>query len=822
MASKHLYDAIETGDTTAMGVASTVLGSNTFLDLYRFFNNLKTNLKTFEDIEKANPFYTTERRLGRYFINYAKSDGTTDTVAYDNAGAWERAREKMNADLNVVKIEAIDSDELDIRHGIKQELLDAADKYDQQVVDSIRALLPDDEFDKIRPYLSVKNELLKEFAQTSPTLMAGLPGDVTKELKREFKAEREGLNLVRNQLRNLSARVNELARSDARSDLMLNMSDPQQTYDRRADLVEMIHKNYENYQMPDTKIGSLTNLGAFTYFLGGNLSNMVMEGAQWMVTLPSILTEIGTANNGGRGIGLVESWSRTISAAKDVAGWFQKGRKWEDSEVSDLMDQASYEIDRTTGTMEEVISKESMALINSARMGKGLAPVEVGSLLKNPLTHYMSLMRWMYQIPSGLNNRIALVAGYRLARDRGLSHQAAVDDAKRVSYLANFNEGKAGRPIAPFSNKGTLGRTAAQMVFSLQAYNLGMVSTFGRMAYNAFSKRTELPLAQRRQARRALVQLGATQMAIAGTLGMPFVGAGLAVLNQMFPDLNAEEDLRETIALLGGHDRELGGLISRFATDGVLNQTLPIDIASRYGIGNIAGLSSYDGWSMENLFGPVGSMLAQGWKGASNLVQGHMGQAFEDVVPIGFKNVLKLYRDDWKVMDSEGNLLLEPTQTEAFMKAIGFAPASLGKAYKANRMLARGRKIEARERKAFRTEIADLFEEGDIGQARQKLVEKQMADPTFDPNYEVRQISQQLIGRRFQQNIGDKEVGTLMGVEPGQSDSLERLRQVDQIKQALGFGRPSTKKARQRAIMKDQVMQGGMYEEEAEDVLRMF
>ena len=67
---------------------------------------------------------------------------------------------------------------------------------------------------------------------------------------------------------------------------MLNMSDP------KADVqtmiltwFELIHQTYENYQMPDTQLGQLTNVGAFTYFLGGNMSNMLMEGAQWMVTV---------------------------------------------------------------------------------------------------------------------------------------------------------------------------------------------------------------------------------------------------------------------------------------------------------------------------------------------------------------------------------------------------------------------------------------------------------------------------------------------------------------------------------------------------------
>jgi hypothetical protein len=595
--------------------------------------------------------------------------------------------------------------------------------------------------------------------------------------------------------------------------LMLNMSDPKQTYNRQSDIVSLVHQNYENYQMPDTKLGSLTNLGAFTYFLGGNVSNMLMEGAQWMVTLPSILTEVGAQNHGGKGIGVVESWRRTLDAAKEVAGWYQKGRKWEDKDVADLMEQASYEIDRTTGTMEEVISKESMALINSARMSKGLAPVSLGGILGNPLTHYMDLMRKLYQIPSGLNNRIALVAGYKLARERGLSHQAAIDDAKRVSYLANFNEGKAGRPIAPFSNKGAIGRTAAQMVFSLQAYNLGMISTFGRMALNAFSKRTDLSLSQRRAARKALLQLGGTQFVIAGSLGMPFVGAGLAVLNQLFPDLNAEADLRETIALLGGHDKELGGLVSRFATDGVLNQVLPIDIASRYGVGNVPGLNSYNGWSMDNLFGPVGSMLATQYKAASALVQGNMGQAFEEVVPIGFKNVVKLYRDDWKILDNEGRLLLEPTQAELAMRAIGFAPGRLSAAYKANRLEARSKGIEARRRKQFRSDVADLFSEGQTGEAQRRITQASLADPTFDRNYEIRQITQMLIQREFPRQAQGTygSLNDVLGVSPADtSQLLQRHSRANQIQ--LGLGGPQRRKFQEAFPQQAQELTPGVLE----------
>ena len=254
---------------------------------------------------------------------------------------------------------------------------------------------------------------------------------------------------------------------------MLNMSIRSRRITDDRTLSDLIHQNYENYQMPDTQLGQSDECRGVYVFSGGKYVEHVDGGC-------SVDGDTSKHSDGDWGAeprrkryrcsGVLAS---NPCAAKDVAGWYQKGKKWEDADVRDLMEQASYEIDRTTGTMEEVISKESMALINSARMGKGLTPINLGGLFGNPLTHYMGLMRKLYQIPAGLNNRIALVAGYKLARERGLGHQAAVEDAKRVSYLANFNEGKAGRPIAPFSNKGAIGRTAAQMMFSLQAYNHG-------------------------------------------------------------------------------------------------------------------------------------------------------------------------------------------------------------------------------------------------------------------------------------------------------------------------------------------------------------
>ena len=50
-----------------MAAASAVVGSSSFLDSYKFYQNLKNALESVRSIEQANPFYTTRTALGRYF-----------------------------------------------------------------------------------------------------------------------------------------------------------------------------------------------------------------------------------------------------------------------------------------------------------------------------------------------------------------------------------------------------------------------------------------------------------------------------------------------------------------------------------------------------------------------------------------------------------------------------------------------------------------------------------------------------------------------------------------------------------------------------------
>ena len=66
---------------------------------------------------------------------------------------------------------------------------------------------------------------------------------------------------------------------------------------------------------------------------------------------------------------------------------------------------------------------------------------------------------------------------------------------------------------------------------------------------------------------------------------------------------------------------------------------------------------------------------------------------------------------------------LEPSQSEILMKAIGFSPNTSGRqSARLRRLEARAKSIEGRAtEEAFEWRLADMFEDGQVGEAQQIL-----------------------------------------------------------------------------------------------------
>ena len=539
----HMWNAVESQDPVAIQAAQQLLGADVMLDLYGFYKKSMASIKQVREFFDSKKYFVTERREGDFGVRFRYTNGTSDFAAATDYAGQLNIVKRLTADPKVDTASIVQQDPK--KYGefgnYEEDFVKQLREYDEKMRENVLSLIPDEETRaKVEPYLSVTDELVKDIANQTVIVNENSP-------KREFKDERHNLNMVLNHMNYLKALTKQMSRRRANGEMGVQMLDKAVT--DNPTVPRLIKKAFENYQKPDTKVGQVLSSGNFLMFLGFNISNHIMEGAQWLVSLPSVLTELNPE------AGVVASYISTLRAAKEVTNFFRT-KKWSSPELQALMDDTALDVDHSLGSLSNHISNDSLSLVQSLRLGQGNSIIGKHDLYGNPLALYSNAAKALYQIPSKFNSRVAIVAGYQTGRARGLSHIEAIGEARRVNGLANFNEGKSGRPLGPYDNKTGLGRTAANMYMSLQGYSLGMMSMFLRQAKTAFSGRTDIPVAQRRAARKALVQLASTQFALAGTMGLPFVGAISALIEQMFPEVEVEKNSREWVAKLAGQDAD--------------------------------------------------------------------------------------------------------------------------------------------------------------------------------------------------------------------------------------------------------------------------
>ena len=135
------------------------------------------------------------------------------------------------------------------------------------------------------------------------------------------------------------------------------------------------------------------------------------------------------------------------------------------------------------------------------------------------------------------------------------------------------------------------------------------------------------------KARIALAQLLAVQTALAGTLGLPFAGTAVALINQAFPELEVNKNLKKWTNAIFAGDAENGNAISDVAMNGIPSM-FGWDLQSRLSMGNmLPGVSEFNGFQPENLAGPAVNMGAQLFKGVSQALTGQPGEALLTLMP---------------------------------------------------------------------------------------------------------------------------------------------------------------------------------------------
>lgn len=463
----------------------------------------------------------------------------------------------------------------------------------------------------------------------------------------------------------------------------------------------------------------------FTTFLGGNISSAIVNFTQTATTTfpylsqfdgtGSVMKRLGDAVKlAARGIRNDDELKQALKRAEDEGVVSPQ-------EVFHLMAQAQGRAQLQTG--------------DGTRVGDALAKTN------NFMTKATLAWGRLFSAAEQANRRIAFIAAYKLARDKGMADPFGFAEKAVLETQFSTNKG-----IRPAWARGAVGG----VLFTFKGFTISYLELLGRMLGNGPEGKKAFGLA-----------LG-TLFLFAGAGGMPFVddlddvvdGFAQRVLGKSFDSKQAKKEFFASIFGQTGAEFVMGGITSLPGA--------PIDLSGRLGLGNIVpgtGImpkkASYQRDAME-IFGPAGSLFSNYAMAVGMLAQGELGSAAAQAAPLGIQNLIKgmdmaqmgFYRD------TKGRKVIDTNGWEAAAKALGFQPSSVKRIQDAT-VTQQGLIAQNKLRE---TEIADKMARARIErkpelaqEAREELAEWNRKNPESP----IR-IDQSQINRRVQQAMMDK------------------------------------------------------------------
>lgn len=277
-------------------------------------------------------------------------------------------------------------------------------------------------------------------------------------------------------------------------------------------------------------------------------------------------------------------------------------------------------------------------------------------------------LRLAVQKVETINRLSTAMAAYRLEFAKSKDQQKAIDYADRILKETHGDYSSFNAPRA-FNTK--LGKVALQF----RKFQLIQLSFYAKLVRDAFTNPDE-----RKVALRTLAFSLAHTAALAGVRGLPGYAAIAWILGKLFGDDDEPYDLtlemRKTIG-----DKDLANLIMNGAP------TLGgVDLSGKIGAGNMlsilpfsnADLSTSQGRNQaagELLLGASGGMATRFLDGAGMMLSGDYYKGLEQMLPKGFADALKAYREATGGMTRRNGDVILPaediSELQTFWTALG-------------------------------------------------------------------------------------------------------------------------------------------------------
>lgn len=566
------------------------------------------------------------------------------------------------------------------------------------------------------------------------------------------------------------------------------------------DIKKLIKTHRDNILMEDPEAIKMINSFTRVWFMGANAANVIVNAVQPFTTHVAELTNLT-----GKPI---ESYRRTLSALKEIGGWKWGKKEWSDPETNRLMQKALDDGEIGLSAYDDEATIQEASELNYKEVLDGDRPKTLGQRLEKAGGMYSKAAMWLFSQGEQINNRAALLASFRLFREKGLSFDDAYAKARLFNARVNFGGGKASRPIGAFSSRSPVLRGTAMLGTAMQSYVLGTTFQIIRYLKNGLFRPANLTPAERHAALKAGVQMLGTQLAAAGLLGLPFVSGALSLLEKAFPEWEPNKKVRETMESLTGDS-----VLNDMAMTGIPSM-LGWDLQSRLTMGNtLPGVSEVNGFQPENLLGPPANLVSQFLKGGTKLLQGDAAGA-RNFLPSAFKKASDLIGGEGKLKDYRDREILDPTPGEKLGAVLGFNPKRLSDFNAASRMSELNETVERRREGEFRHQLAEEVLKGNFGTVQAMLKTKKSQSPEYDLEQAVRGIARTAEELTFPRDLrregsspNRSKLLQLWNLPQGrQVTEVERLQFRKQIEAKFGLATASQASVKEAMIM-DQLRQ---------------
>ena len=781
------------------------LGGNVFNKVYVIAAPLMETVKKFVTEYAGREWYTPEQRPGKYLVTWRdpKTNATGSSGFESIVKAAKFAEEQRLAGKEVrTHDRSVDSDKTRMSHDMLEFFTKHEEAAYKKALDE--AGMTPDELPDFWPGFAAQKELEK-----STFLGSHMQ-------KRKLAEGREDLDIVRGSFSYLQGVANAVQKMETTMMMKLALKDPSLKGQTR---LKEWGKDFMNMTLSQTPEWSFLKNSIFGYYMAFNVSSMMMNASQGILTvIPQVVRDTGNISG---------SWKMYGSAVADFISLL-KNKKPTEKRLQDVQEALKWAEDNgfvKRGFMDELFDPEEAVASNlrSAMTMKSTFGDAV-DMVKKPIWWYMKIARNMYSVVPQASTQTTFIMAYRMAKEHGvfrdgvkrvLGEDEARTYAAETALATEYGGGKVARPVGLFARAGDYTGVLGAM-YALSNFTVSSIAMMARLGLDAIGH-SGLGAAERSAAKKAFGDMMFVQTAMAGALGLPMVGAGMTIMDELF-GLETRKGTREMFARVFGEDRETAHVVADAALKGVPSAMFGIDLSSRLGLGSFAGFSPYSGFSASDMVGPTGAVLRNAVLATQNIAQGDVGRGVTSMLPTAYRNLVQLGMNDWKYRAKSGEVMLEPTTKEAALAVLGFTPKRLADVRDTRQLIAAGEEAQRRRDDAFYRRLAERFVAGDSNYVRDALYERQQKESTYNAVAGAKRLARAVEAYLLPLDVARsgqlataasrKSLAQLGGVQTGQVSEIQRLRVRGAVESALGIpggGRLSPLELR-TAQMVDQLM----------------